>query len=200
VETAVSRVEAPATGAIRSRRRQYIVNPAFQWRVVLTVSTLVFLCSSIVSSVLYGVLHAQARARLMDPAGYTAEVPLVVIGFGLAFSLMAAVAVGLWCVVVTHRICGPLHVMAGWLEDLAAGRAPQLRPLRKNDEFKEFYQTLCQAVESSARLRSQMLDAVSAALSCAESATTDADPGRAAALNSVVQKLQALRNTLRQGA
>lgn len=199
MDTAVSRVEAPVDRLARSRRRQYIVNPAFQWRVVLTVSIWVFLCSSIVSTVLYGVLHAQARARLIDPFGYTAEVPLVVIGFGLAFSLMAAIAVGLWCVVITHRICGPLRVMAGWLEELAVGKTPELRPLRKNDEFKDFYQILCRVVESSARRRSQMLEVVSEALSCAESAAA-ADPQRAAPLDSVVRNLQTLRDTLRQGA
>ncbi len=199
MDTAASQVEAPATGIIRSRRRQYVINPGFQWRVVLTVSLLVFLCSSIISSILYGVLHAQARARFMDPTGYTAEVPLVVIGFSLAFSLMAAVAVGLWCMLLTHRICGPLFVMSGWLEDLTAGRTPQLRPLRKNDEFKDFYQTFCRTVESSARRQSQILEAVSAALSSAESAAVTADPQRTSALNSVVQRLRTLQGILSQG-
>ncbi len=60
----------------------------------------------------------------MDPTGYAADVPLVFIGFGLAFSLPAALAVGGWCVVFTHRICGPLSVMKGWCEKLAAGGLP----------------------------------------------------------------------------
>jgi hypothetical protein len=198
VDTAVSRVETQAGRLSRSRRRQYVINPGFQWRVVLTVSLLVFLCSSIISSTLYGVLHAQARSRVMDPTGYTAEVPLVVIGFGLAFSLVAAVAVGLWCIVMTHRICGPLYVMSGWLEDLAANRTARMRPLRKNDEFQEFYQTLRRAVESVATRQSRALEAATTALSCAESVRTAAEPERSASANSLVQQLQAVRDILRQ--
>jgi methyl-accepting chemotaxis protein len=183
----------------RSRRRQYIINPGFQWKVVLTVSALVFLTSSIISSILYGVLHAQARARFTDPTGYTAEVPLVVVGFGLAFSLVAAVAVALWCILITHRVCGPLSVMAKGLEDLAAGRPPEVRAIRRNDEFKEFHQTFCRALESVTRRRTQALEAISAALSCAATARSGADRERAAQVDTIVQHLQRVRILLCEG-
>ena len=67
------------------------------------------------------------------------EVPLVVIGFGVAFSLVTAGTLGVWSFIVSHRICGPLFVIERFIGELASGRFPKLRPLRQKDEFKSFY-------------------------------------------------------------
>lgn len=41
---------------------------------------------------------------------------------------------------LTHRISGPLYVLSRHMDDIMEGRKPDLRELRKNDEFKEFYE------------------------------------------------------------
>lgn len=40
----------------------------------------------------------------------------------------------------THRAAGPVRVLDHWTRDLLEGRKPELRSLRKKDEFKEFYE------------------------------------------------------------
>jgi hypothetical protein len=41
---------------------------------------------------------------------------------------------------LSHRITGPIYVMTGYLRELRGGGEPRMRPLRKRDEFKEFYE------------------------------------------------------------
>ena len=67
--------------ARRNRRRNYVVRSGFQLRFAVSAGLVVFLASSIISSVLYGVVHEQARQRMMEPETYGAEVPFVVLGF-----------------------------------------------------------------------------------------------------------------------
>ena len=40
---------------------------------------------------------------------------------------------------LTHRISGPLNVIEQHIDDLLKGEKPELRDLRKKDEFKDFY-------------------------------------------------------------
>ncbi len=44
-----------------------------------------------------------------------------------------------YLIVITHRISGPLYVLSRHMRDIMEGREPDLRDLRKNDEFKDFY-------------------------------------------------------------
>ncbi len=40
----------------------------------------------------------------------------------------------------THQISGPIHIMSEYIKDIIEGKYPDIRPLRKNDELKEFYE------------------------------------------------------------
>ena len=66
-----------------------------------------------------------------------------------------SVALGLFGLVFTHRVAGPVHVMNLYVEALAAGHYPRLRPLRKYDELKKFFDRFSQAVE---RIRDREAD------------------------------------------
>lgn len=132
----------------RNRRQKYIVRPNFQIGFATVMGLAVFITSSTISLVLFGVLHQQARLRMMNPESYVANVPLVVFGFALLFSLVAAGIFAFWCLIVTHRVCGPLQVLHGYFEQLARGHFPQRRPLRKRDEFKDLFEAFWEAVEA----------------------------------------------------
>src|SRR5262245_38755540 len=119
------------------RRKQYLINPGFQWKVAGTIAVAVFLFSILISITLYGTLHQQARLRAANPVTYSADVTSVMICFGLGFAAITAGGVGLWSILMTHRVCGPMYVMKRYLLELAGGRLPSLRPLRKRDEFKD---------------------------------------------------------------
>jgi hypothetical protein len=40
----------------------------------------------------------------------------------------------------THKISGPIYLMSEYIKEIINGSYPDLRPLRKKDELKEFYE------------------------------------------------------------
>jgi hypothetical protein len=40
----------------------------------------------------------------------------------------------------THKISGPIYLMSAYIREILEGKYPDLRPLRKKDELKEFYE------------------------------------------------------------
>jgi hypothetical protein len=46
----------------------------------------------------------------------------------------------------THKISGPIHIMSVYIKEIMAGNSPNLRPLRKNDELKEFYKLFLELI------------------------------------------------------
>lgn len=131
-----------------NRRRNYIINASFQWKYATMVAMTVFVLSSIMSSVLYAVLHQQARLRALSPETYVAEITLVILFAGLSFAALTATGVGIWSFVITHRMCGPLTVIGQYLRQLGRGSIPKTRPLRDKDEFKDFYAIFNDTLES----------------------------------------------------
>jgi methyl-accepting chemotaxis protein len=160
------RRESP--GRSLRRRRSYLINPYFQWKYALTAGTVVFLAATIIGTVLYGVLHQQARLRAMNPETYTTDVGTVILGFALAFAVLAGGAVCFWAVRVTHRICGPLAVLDGYLAELAAGRIPRVRDLRRKDEFKHLHQSFRAAMNTLSEEKQIRVDRLAEAIRLAE--------------------------------
>ncbi len=83
-------------------------------------------------------------------------------------SLVVMAGVGLTGVLMSHRVAGPLFVLARYTRELAEGRFPTIRPLRKGDELQTHFEVFRGAVESL-RQRQQKelaeLERVAAALS-----------------------------------
>ncbi len=186
--------ETTARGARgRNRRKQYIVDPAFQWRYAITIALTVFLITSVMSSVLYGLLHHQARQRFVQPETYTAEVAFVVLFAALGFSAVTAAGVGIWSVISTHRICGPLYVLERYLAELAEGRVPSPRALRKKDEFKNLYRIFSRAMNTLKVKKQAELTTLTEALERARSAIDDTDEARKRALEVLASRLETLQ-------
>ncbi len=183
-----------ARTARRNRRHKYVVDPAFQWRFAATISATVFLVSCIMGSVLYGVLHQQARLRLMHPETYSAQVTTVVLFASVIFAALTAGGVAVWCIGATHRICGPLLVIEQGFREMMKGGFPKLRPLRRNDEFNEFYSVFMQMVDSVKARRQKDLDALDDALETARAALDEIGGSSKDVLKSVAQKIQSLRD------
>ncbi len=59
-----------------------------------------------------------------------------------------AVVLCIWGLIVTHRISGPLFIVARYLDILAGGQYPDVRPLRKRDELQEFFSAFEEAVSA----------------------------------------------------
>jgi nitrogen fixation/metabolism regulation signal transduction histidine kinase len=47
----------------------------------------------------------------------------------------------------SHKISGPIKVMRNHLKHLKEGNYPELRPLRKKDQLKEFYNEFCDTID-----------------------------------------------------
>lgn len=179
-----------------NRRKQYIVDPAFQWRYAITIALTVFLITSVMSSVLYGLLHHQARMRFVYPQTYTAEVGMVVLFAALAFSAITAGGVGLWSVIATQRICGPLYVLEKHLAELASGRIPTLRPLRRKDEFKGLYRAFSRAVDGLKNQRQTELNLLTEALGRVQTAVEGDHEGQTRALELLAVQMDKIRDEL----
>lgn len=183
--------QAASATNVQNRRRTRIINPSFQWKYAGLTALIVFFVSSIIATVLYSVLHHQARMRLIDPEHYTAEVTMVILIFAVGFSALTAGGVALWSLVITHRIAGPLYVLDKHFCQLAGGRLPTVRGLRRKDEFKELMVSFSQAVESlrqNQRMELQVLDE----LAKLASESVDDPSGRQQALQTVAAKIETL--------
>ena len=117
----------------------------------------IFATSLLMSSALYFVLHQQARQRLIDPQNYVGSVGAVILFAALAYSALTAVGFAFWSIRMTHRIFGPLWVLNRGLRELAAGRLPEVRPLRERDELKDLHASYAAAVESLRAQKKQQL-------------------------------------------
>ena len=178
----------------RGRRRNYLINPAFQWKYTIWVVLGVFLTSSLLSVVLFGVLHQQARARLVNPASSPPwENALTIVFSAAAFATVMAAALGFWGFIITHRISGPIFVMQRYLAELAAGRFPSARPLRKKDEFKEFFGEFWRAIDALKTAKQADLAALTEALNMAGSAADGDGDSRRRALEALTARLETLR-------
>jgi hypothetical protein len=144
--------QAPSSNS-RPGRRTYVVDRRFQLKYTLLLVGVGVAVAALFGSMMYlvhlGALRAYAEGR--GTAGASATLVWVMAALGLAL----AAALSLVGVMITHRVAGPVHVMNHYLNVLAGGRYPIMRPLRKGDELQRFFETFQGAIES---LRSREAD------------------------------------------
>lgn len=177
----------------QNRRRKYVINSAFQWKYALTMSLGVFLCTSIMSCVLYTILHEQARQRFLHPSEYAASVGTIVLFTAFAFSVLTGGAMGIWCVIVTHRVCGPLFILERHFSELVGGRLPKVRALRRKDEFKELFAGFSRAVQTLRRDKQNQLSTLSDVLDKARECSDADEQTCKQALESIAAQVDRLR-------
>jgi len=184
---------APPDSVRSYRRRNYLINPVFQWKQAGAISLIVFFMSTTVSAVLYGILHQQARLLATNPAGYRPETTLVMVCFGLGFAALTAGGVGLWSILMTHRISGPVFVIKRYLMQIAEGRLPAMRPLRRRDEFKDLHEALDRAIHSLRIGKQRELARINDALDAAQCVLAGEGASAQSALEDVIRKLDWLK-------
>jgi hypothetical protein len=131
-------------------RRTYLIDRSFQLKY-----TVILMCVGAAISLLFGALMYQANidaTELMDlpnpyrDAVYSHDKMQLWLVVGIA--VIMAAAMGLFGVLVTHKVAGPIYVLSHYMATLSQGQYPQMRPLRKNDELKEFFERFRGAVEA----------------------------------------------------
>ena len=118
-------------------RRTYLLDREFQLKYILLLSSL-----GAGGMLVLGLLAHRVHAT--EEAAQAGTTLLWLTGLGV---VGLAVTLGLFGLVLTHRVAGPVHVMSLYMAALAAGRYPRLRPLRKKDELRSFFDRFGEAVE-----------------------------------------------------
>jgi len=185
----------PDPAAIRRMRRQYVVNPRFQWKYVTIGSGVVFGVSVLMGLVVYFIQFRESQARILSPAwSHAQENTALIVLTSLGFAVVMSVVFGIWSIFVTHRICGPLYVVGRCFDELIAGRFPRYRPLRKKDEFDTLYDHLWQVVDALKARKQIELDALTDILSIARRVTNGDRDASIVDLNAVAARLEVICN------
>ncbi|MBI5511510.1 MAG: hypothetical protein HY903_22365 [Deltaproteobacteria bacterium] len=185
----------------RPRRRVIpIVDARFQWKYTLLIMALGVGLTAIMGGFLYKA-HVD-NTRLLDLAGnqlLQAEVmrgDQIFLLYLIVLVILMGVGLGFWGLIVTHRVSGPLYVVARHLAAIASGRYPDVRPLRKRDELQEFFSTFEEAVNAMRNRDVVMMREMDAALADAKKGLEgDAKHG----LESIAKVLQRNRDMLAEG-
>jgi len=179
-----------------NRRRRYVINPSFQWRYTLTIALAVFCLTSAVGSLLHLGLEDAVRERMIHPGEDVRSTSRLLIPVALGLASLSAAGVGLWSMLLTHRICGPLYVMKRFLDQLAAGQLPATRPLRRGDEFQDLYASLLQATEAVAGKQFRTTRHVSSAIDLLREVQGRSAGADKLTLQAIVEQLQKTQKTL----
>jgi len=179
-----------------NRRRSYLVNPAFQWKYAIMLGLSVFLTTSVLSWILYAMLHEQARLRFIQPAAATLDAGFMILTSAFVFSVITSGTVIIASVFTSHRICGPLFVLQGYFKQIVAGKIPTPRPLRKKDEFKDVFASFVMATERLQADQREQFDTCEKLLALACDVNCSDEQACSSALDSVTSELTQWRDEL----
>jgi methyl-accepting chemotaxis protein len=178
-------------------RRTYLIDRSFQLKYALLLAGW-----GVVLALLFGAwawqAHEQAAEILArDPAqlALLRQSDRLLLWVLAAIGLLTAAALGLLGFVMSHRVAGPVWVLGHALAELAKGRYPARRGLRRGDELKSLHARFQEAVEAIAARDRRTLDALEVALSRLRSAAA-ADPWLAPALAALEEEARLRRDAL----
>lgn len=124
------------------QRRTYLLDREFQLKYSFVLALIGGGSIALFGALAYFVYAGDGSGGPGDLSGAETLLWLTAVG-----ALGMAAAMGLFGLVFTHRVAGPVHVMNLHLAALASGRYPRMRPLRKHDELRRFFEKFSDAVE-----------------------------------------------------
>jgi hypothetical protein len=191
METAQTAHVAPDSGR-RRRRVIPIIDSRFQWKYTLLITALGVGVTAVMGGLLYKAHQDNTRLLKLDP-GLLEQVTRgdqIFLLYLIITVIAMAVVLSVWGLIVTHRISGPLYLVARYLDVLADGQYPDVRPLRKRDELQEFFAAFEEAVNALRNRDAEALRELEAALATDKPAD---------AVNAVKKYRAVLANSLGQG-
>lgn len=145
----------------RVKRRQYIVDPSFQYRLISRLAVLagLLITMSLSFLTLTYYLYGDIRIALVQPDPFgvakgidtaVTETTLLsllwpVLGSCLLVTLCVMLFVGL---LISHRMAGPVYRMRRALDEMSAGNLSGKIHLRKKDDFKHLADGINRLAES----------------------------------------------------
>jgi methyl-accepting chemotaxis protein len=167
--------------------RNYIIDKRLQLRYIGVVTLLSAAISALLGWLIWGQRSQASRTivRSLETADFLgadqkAEIVqhlassdlTVVLRMGLVCAGLIVV-LSLFLVVMTHKAAGPLFVIGGYFDRLAAGALPLVHNLRRGDEFKVFhkkFKDMCNALRHRAE---EEIDVVEGFLQACAAARVD---------------------------
>src|SRR4051794_5951516 len=179
---------APASSkAPKFGRRTYVIDRGFQLKYTLLLVVVGAVISSLFGGMMY-LAHLDAQRALNPPPQLRdalARADSTLLWLMVAITVMMATAFGLFGILITHRVAGPVFVMSHYMSILAKGRYPLMRSLREQDELKGFFQRFQDAVEALRVREASEADVLTEAVTRLEGVAQSAEAK--AALESVRQ-------------
>lgn len=146
-----------AGGRRHRRLGNYLLDRGFQLKYVAMILGLSLVISFALGVFLVDQMRENSRMLQLDAeldpvfqeqlARADTEAVLVLAGGLVLFNVVLA----LGAVVVTHRMAGPIFVFRRYLRMLAEGRIPEVRALRRGDEFADVLEDLRRTVQAVER-------------------------------------------------
>jgi methyl-accepting chemotaxis protein len=183
-------------------RRTYVVDRGFQLKYTVMLAVAGGIISAVFGSLMY-LAHIEARRAV---GTYSNLVPSVYLKTQLSqgeatmlwlvagVTVMMAAVLGLFGILITHRVAGPIHVMSRYIGVLAEGRFPKMRPLRKGDELKSFFERFHSAIETLRQREAEEAAKIADALKVLAPLAAGAEPQAA------IESLRALQQKKRAAA
>ncbi|MEO1481223.1 MAG: hypothetical protein AAFU77_03900 [Myxococcota bacterium] len=166
------------------RRLVPVVDARFQWKYTLVITSLGVGITAIMGAFLYS-KYVEATRLLELSERYRGEVARsdqIFLFYLIILVVMMALALTIGGIIVTHRISGPLYIVARHFESIAGGHYPDIRPLRKNDELHEFFAAFEGAVSALKRRDADMAREMKEALASGDAEALKAAVARHAAV------------------
>jgi hypothetical protein len=155
-------------------RRKYLLNPRFQLKYTAMFIVLSALVAGALGTRLYATVRENSQLIAMDDteANSAIQEQLREQDQRVLYEIFAwlagmVVAISIMGISITHKVAGPALVLTRSLRELAEGRIPRLRPLRKNDELLDLFEALHAAVtriESEVKLEADLMEKACAEL------------------------------------
>jgi hypothetical protein len=135
----------------KRRLRNYFLNLRYQLKYTLTIVGISLLLTGGLGYVVISKAHEASRlvnVRAMDPTDELAQqlaeqfakndklMMLALIGFGLALCIV----LGIYGIVMTHKVAGPLYKVSLHLDKIRSGKLGNVYNLRKGDELVDFFE------------------------------------------------------------
>lgn len=131
-------------------RRMFLVDPSFQLKYSFILGAIGALIGVICAVTMY-LIRRRLLAEISLPPALVEELTSVnrqVTWVVLVVAILCGVALGVFGILITHRIAGPIYALTQFVAALARGRYPLVRPIRRSDELKDFFELFRKSVES----------------------------------------------------
>lgn len=141
---------APRPSPQRLGRRTWVVDRRFQYKYTALLAVVGALISMVFGTMMY-LAHRTAVAELVGADTVPERISTqtqTLLWLLVGITVLMGAALALFGLLVTHRVAGPVYVMSHYVSVLARGRYPIMRPLRKSDELKDFFERFQGAIEA----------------------------------------------------